>query len=111
MNEIRVVNKYKYFKNDGINIMRGTLLGNPFSLKEFTRQESIKKYKIWLKEQYQKRGSVFNKLMNLVALVEAGNKLILICCCKPKACHGDIIKTAIEKIIEKRKITITKIFN
>lgn len=72
-----------------VYIGRGSKWGNPFSHKEGTlaehvvgsREEAIAKY-----EEY---------LLNTQELVDALPELkgkILGCWCKPKACHGDVLK-------------------
>lgn len=95
---IKVANKYHGAV--GVNIMRGSPLGNPFPLTEYSREDSIAKYEVWLRDQCRKETEAYDMLMGLVAHVKAGKPLVLVCCCKPKACHGDVIKRAIEKYIE-----------
>lgn len=65
-------------------IGRGSFCENPFYIgKDGTREEVIKKYKIWFKLQLQ--DSKFKR-----KILELKGK-ILGCYCKPKLCHGDII--------------------
>lgn len=82
----------RYHKNapqDAVGIERNTKWGNPFShlestLAEYkvaTREESIKKFKELL-------------LSDPVAMETVKRELKgkhLLCCCKPRACHGDVL--------------------
>lgn len=80
-----------------ILIMRPSKWGNPYSHKEGTlaefkvdsREESIKKYEEYLIQN--------EELMK--DLVELKYKRIG-CCCKPKKCHGDILKKYVDKLEE-----------
>ena len=94
---IKVVNK-KFYKGRGEYIGRPSVLGNPFKIVPGEgREEMIEKYRIWLWEEIKKKGKVYRELMRLAELAKIGD-LILICWCKPLACHGDVIKSAIEWI-------------
>ena len=88
-------------------IDRRTVLGNPFNLTEYSRQESVQNYRRWLWRKIKTRdAAVCRKLKELKKLAMAGD-LNLLCHCKPKACHGDIIKAALEWAIRqevKRKL-------
>lgn len=88
-----------------IYIGRPSKWGNPYShlddsISEFkvdTRQESIDKYEGYLLEN--------KELMN--SLHELKYKT-LGCWCKPKSCHGDILKKYVDKLenIDRRNILI-----
>lgn len=92
-NETRVVN----VKNESYDIYigRGSKWGNPYSHKKETsakfivktREEAIKKYEKYLLSNKK----LFNSLHEL-----KGKRLG--CWCKPKSCHGDILKKYVEKI-------------
>ena len=93
----------KYHGDTGISVMRGTVFGNRYRLEDgYSREEAIRKYREWLRDQYQRKTPVYHALMALIKRVESGENLILVCCCKPKACHADVIKDAIEKIVQSR---------
>lgn len=95
---VLVVNKYAY-SGDGVNIMRGSIFGNPFRLQDgYSRESAIAAYKEWLREEYRRKGRVYDALIALTRRVLAGETVVLICCCKPKACHGDVIHAAIEAL-------------
>ena len=101
MGKIEVVN-VKSYKGDGIYIGRscygykGSVLGNPYAIgKDGDRDEVIKKYREWLWNRYQEKGSVYEELLRLSEIAKKRD-LVLVCWCKPKACHGDVIKRCIE---------------
>lgn len=97
---IEVVNKHTH-KGDGIVIMRGTPLGNPFVMSDTnSREKVVLDYYKWLRQEFTKGDVVHKTLMDIVNRVQAGEQVKLICCCKPLLCHGDVIKTAVEAIIE-----------
>jgi len=72
------------------NVMPGVLgwLGNPYKTKEaggrYTREESIKKFR----EEFYERLENDARFRRYV-LACTGKKLV--CYCKPKPCHGDVI--------------------
>lgn len=73
-----VVNHYK--ESFEVNIMRPSKWGNPFVIgKDGTRGEVIEKFRVWFPEQPQ-----FKDIKEL-----CGKRLG--CCCKPQACHGDLL--------------------
>ena len=92
-----------------IYIGRGSVLGSNYThLKNTktkaevivdTREEAITLYKDWLLYQIKVRDKeVLTELANLVRLVEQRPILNLVCYCKPKACHGDVIKSVVEQL-------------
>lgn len=99
---IKVVNKYKREVCNGVvvNIMRGSVLGNPFVMRNSSDSERNRVcdlYEGWLRSEYKKKASVFKELNRLAELSKKSD-LFLECCCKPKRCHGDFVKYAVEKI-------------
>lgn len=102
---ITVVNKYAHIASaNDVNIMRPSPLGNPFSHKHgtlasyqvSTRQEAVAAYKKHLVSEINLRNpAILKALKNIQQLSEAGS-VNLVCCCKPLACHGDVIKELIE---------------
>jgi len=105
---ITIANKYHGAK--GINIMRGSPLGNPFQIDDNNPRESvIAKYHEWLRNEYlNKQSPAYLELKRLASLVIDGNDITLVCCCHPKSCHGDVIKTAIEGMIKKSRCQMHK---
>jgi len=67
---------YDGFPEDAINIMRGSPWGNPYPVKHYGRAEAIRLF-----EELQ---------LPLLDVSELRGKN-LVCCCKPKRCHGDSI--------------------
>ena len=68
---------------DAVNIMRPSRFGNPFKIGvDGSRTEVIEKF----------REYVFGnpELLEQVQTELVGKDLV--CCCKPKACHGDVLK-------------------
>jgi len=112
MCDIVVTNKYKESNPKGFiecNIMRGHPLGNPFKMKQNTdyeRYRVIKLYEMRLNRivktndkllSYKER--VFKSELEAIILLYRSDVIKginLQCCCKPKLCHGDILKEFIE---------------
>ena len=92
---IKIVNK-KVYEGEGYYIGRPSVLGNPYRV-SMGREKCIELYREWLRREWVKGGDVKNELLRLVELSKEGD-LVLICWCKPLACHGDVLKDAIEKI-------------
>lgn len=80
--------------------MENARLGNPFPLGQLRREESIARFDKWMREKYQADESFRKRIDDLACRVSQGEKIELICFCKPKSCHGDKIKTFIEEILE-----------
>lgn len=104
--EIYVVNK-KTFSEEGlegaevINIMRPSILGNPFHMSDEEQREIVAiKFYHYLRKEYAKKEQVYNELLSLSKIVLGGKDLYLVCCCAPRLCHGNIIKKAIAGIIK-----------
>jgi 5'-3' exonuclease len=104
---INVVN-VRYHKEDiekDVYIGRGSPLGNPYSHKPntkanevvSTREEAIEKYEIHIRQKlHDKDENVRNEMNKIFKMVKNGG-VNLCCYCKPKSCHGDIIKKIIEE--------------
>ena len=77
-----------------VELMRPSIFGNPFFLSdESQRDQCIERYRNYLWDEMQKPDSpVFQSLRRLAS---CANDMILTCCCKPKACHGDVVREAI----------------
>lgn len=89
----RVLNKYKKKHKDvpAINIMRPSKYGNPYILnKHGTRDEVVAKYKEYVLRQIATGKWSVQELADL-----HGQNLL--CCCKPKLCHGDVLIDVAEK--------------
>jgi len=77
----------------------GSPLGNPFPVPQFSRQEALERYEDWLDDQLTRDTPARREFERLVALARVGD-VTLLCWCAPRACHADIIKARIEKILE-----------
>ena len=78
--------KVVHIDNDkyDVYIGRGSKWGNPFRIGiDGSRKEVISKYRSWILKQEQK-----DLLSEMIML----DGKILGCHCKPKDCHGDILK-------------------
>lgn len=106
--EITVHNQSEGRRGLGVQeyIGRPRSLGNPFVIgRDGKRGEVILKYRTWLWQQIQdgmkqeRDGAPLNPVyQSLRRLQRQGQKdpVRLICHCKPQACHGDVIKAALE---------------
>lgn len=81
-----------------VYVGRPTPLGNPFKVKPhgpYERDETIKLYRRWLAERVLGDVDTPQRRM-LQALAAETQPLELACWCAPRACHADVIKSAIE---------------
>lgn len=100
---ITVVNKHH--KLTGEYIGRGSPLGNqwthldssyPGVIKVASREIAIAQYQSWLTHKIaQNDKAVCDELNRLVDIAHRNGELNLMCTCKPKACHGDVIREVI----------------
>lgn len=80
-----------------VNIMCPNVLGSPFFLADETKRDvEIGQYKEYLWKHMQDPDSMVVKA--LLKYAQTANNIALVCCCKPKKCHGDVVKAAIEWI-------------
>lgn len=103
MMEITVVNRH-HMKPDeprGEYIGRGTPLGNPWEINaEFTRERAIAQYEVYLARQIEVEDpDVMRELNRLIDIAEV-RPLKLVCSCKPRACHGDIVRKVLLSCVE-----------
>ena len=97
------VNSFDERKVDGevINIMRPSILGNPFNMSsEDEREISVRKYYHYLREEFKKKEEVYQELIKIVEKLKSGKDVYLVCYCAPMLCHGDVIVNAVMGIIE-----------
>jgi hypothetical protein len=100
MGTITVLNKDVCNDPDAFYIGRGSPLGNPFTVAQYGREMAILQYEEWLDQQIKNEDPAI-----LEALDEIMNQVIntghadLKCFCKPKACHGDVIRALVLKTI------------
>lgn len=91
-----VVNKYK--EKYDVYIGRGSILGNPFSLKEYTHEEAISYHKYYFIVAISIVPALYDRLYSLSKY----DGIKLGCFCKPKECHGDFIKEMADRMSELR---------
>jgi Domain of unknown function (DUF4326) len=79
------------------------VLGNPYVLKDHRddarRTEVISLYKDKYDADIARRGPMAIATEKLAERVREGEHLILMCWCHPKPCHGDLIKSQIERLL------------
>lgn len=81
-------------------LLKGSVLQNPFAIgRDGDREEVIVKYRQWLWREVQKRGEVFDELVQIANRVKNGEAVQLACWCKPLKCHGDVVKACVEWMI------------
>lgn len=75
----------------------GSLLANSYKIgADGTRSDVIEKYRRWLWRHVRERqGAAYEELVRLTRIARKQD-LILICWCAPAACHGDVVRSAIE---------------
>jgi len=91
---IRIENKRTY-RGSGVYIGRPSLLGNPYSVREYGRQEAIRLYRRWLWDRILEQGEVYGDLKRLAVMAERGDPT-LISWCAPEPCHGDMVRRSVE---------------
>lgn len=108
---IQVVNMKTHIKTPyDIYIGRGSALGNPYRLSDYSREESIKMYDTELSlclatkaDTLNMQFQVIKALLNAIWWMERWEGTCnLVCYCAPLKCHGDIIKKIVEAIPTKR---------
>jgi hypothetical protein len=106
---IQVVNKYKHIPtSDDLQIGRPSPFGNPYShlpntLAKYrvnTREEAVKSYENYLPSAYHNDPKIYALIHEIAVRVMMGKNVNLVCYCKPKSCHGDVIKKFVERLIE-----------
>ena len=76
-------------------------LGNPLRLGvDGDRSEVLIKYRAYLRKEWVRPGSLVREQIEALAQrAAAGEHLTLVCWCKPLACHGDVIKEAVDNLV------------
>lgn len=94
---IQVVNRHHGITGEYIG--RGTPLGNRHEIdpkKGWDRKTVIELFQVELVQKLVKRDPVvLNEMVRLKKLSQT-QQVNLVCSCKPQACHGDVIKAALE---------------
>jgi hypothetical protein len=88
---ITIVNR-RWYKGSGLDITRKGLLGNPAVIgRDGDRDTVIEKYRIYIWVQYLTNHQIGRELDRLADIERSGGEIVLICCCKPENCHGDVL--------------------
>lgn len=107
---IKVHNKHTLVEplSNSIYIGRGSIFGNPYTHKNLdetmakyqvsSRKIAIESYREYMEEMYKTNPEYRKEIDNLVKMNKEGKDINLICFCKPKSCHGDILKEFIETL-------------
>lgn len=80
---------------------KASALANMFKISDScSREHVVYQYRVWLNKVVASGGKyhpeAYAELMELVRLHKAGETIRLGCWCAPLACHGDVVKRAIE---------------
>lgn len=70
-----------------------SILGNPFTTRQHTREEAVALYRQWLLSR-QNYGTPQGRVLHqLLERIEQGEKLALVCWCAPiSPCHAEVVK-------------------
>lgn len=112
---IKVIHKKDTDKyKNVIYIGRGSNLGNPYTsiknretLAEFTvdsRVESVECFRKYLNDCIEIRDEKACDELNQIYKLAIKEGVFLSCFCKPKSCHGDIIKEIVESKIKEKSL-------
>lgn len=104
MKKVLVVNKTNHAPTDNdYYIGRGSVLGNPYTSKDVnnsmaiyqstSREASIESYRDYLKDKIDSNDIPIMNMINMMLETLKTSDINLVCYCKPKDCHGDVIKT------------------
>lgn len=87
-----VVNRHWYHKTgfppEARYIGRGTPLGNPYLAKDGV-DEALKRYRSWLWQKIRSNDQAILEEMRAITPAT-----LLVCSCKPRPCHGDVVVRA-----------------
>lgn len=81
------------------------VLGNPHVMKgksQTERDRVIRAFRHDLNQSRLVNGELWKDVVALADRVERGEKIALQCWCAPKDCHGDVIASAIDYILQQR---------
>lgn len=95
----RVLNKYRdEIPAGAVSIMRPGPWGNPYKIgRDGDRAEVLAKYRALL------RGRLDNSTRFRREFLALADVPALVCCCKPAACHGDVMVEMLAKLMEGEK--------
>lgn len=105
-----VVNKYKV-KSRYIDITRGhSVLCNPSVVGERSREQALNDFQQHMSEQLRVRpkSEFLLEMERILQLLFAGQIVRLGCVCKPKSCHGDLIRAKLISEYKRRELRSEK---
>lgn len=115
MAKITVVNKKTYTPGPhDFYIGRGSALGNPYTSMPLMMtkakfqcssvEEAIASYERYFNcKMIGHDREMVAELMKIQEAYESGHDVQLVCFCSPRPCHGNVIKSFIEGVVEKIK--------
>ena len=111
---VTVVNKHhkKFTGNTKhCNIMRGSIFGNPYVMEDKSYAERLRvigSYTEHLKGEWGKgsKNPLRREIVSLARRLNNGERLELVCCCKPSVCHGDVLSKWVYKVAEKLRVQL-----
>ena len=78
-----------------------SILGNPYTIRKHgAREEALVLYRQWLPLRLHGDTPQARALEALVDRLRAGESLLLICWCAPLACHAEVIKQELERLMQ-----------
>jgi hypothetical protein len=89
---------------------RNPILGNPHEMANQSlaeRKRVISEFRKDVDFSRRNGGKLWREIEKLADRVQKGEKLGLQCWCSPKACHADVIKSAIQYILKQRRHPVT----
>jgi len=104
---IKVIHKKNTNKYENVlYIGRGSDLGNPYTSIQgretkaeyvvSSREESIESFRGYLIKCIEEKEEKVCSMMNQIYTLATKGDVYLACYCKPKSCHGDVIKEIVE---------------
>jgi hypothetical protein len=83
-------------RGSGVYVGRGSVLGNKFREGvDGTRDQVIAMYRVWMWNQLQGESEVNDEINRLYKLWVEHGEVKLNCFCRPKACHGQVLGSAL----------------
>ena len=112
---IKVIHKKDTDKHEKVvYVGRGSALGNPYTsikgrdtLAEIvvdSRSESIECFRKYLIDCIEKKEEKVCNMLNQIYSMALESDVYLSCYCKPKSCHGDVIKEIIEMKVKEKSM-------
>lgn len=86
--------------------LQASPLANPYHIgPDGTRPKVVEKYRTWLRAEFQNQDSPARaELLHIQTLVEASKDVSLGCWCSPQQCHGEVVRDAVTRLIERDRI-------